>query len=170
MTADVLSIRRLAARDAEILKPFRLSALADGQDAFSSSPEEWDRPLDEFRAFLEKQHAFGAFDGDGNLAGMAVLGVTARDRLKTRHKAEIWSVYVAGRHRRKGLARRLAEACITEARGLGFEALVLTATARNTHVWRFYESLGFRIYGTEPRALKLPDGTLLDEHLMQLDL
>ncbi len=164
------AVRRLTARDAEVLKPFRIAALIDASDAFQSSPEEWDLPLDAYRDFVGEQHAFGVFDGDGALVGLAVLGLTARDRRKTRHKAEVWSVHVAASHRRKGVARRMMEACIAEARARGFEALVLTATARNAHVVRFYESLGFRIYGTEPRAMRLPDGTYLDEHLMQLDL
>ena len=33
----------------------------------------------------------------------------------------------------------------------------------------FYQKQGFKIYGTEPRALKIGD-TFFDEHLMILDL
>jgi ribosomal protein S18 acetylase RimI-like enzyme len=164
------AVRLLAPDDAAILKPFRLRALEDGADAFHSSPDEWDRPLEDFASFIATERVFGAFDGDGALKGMAVLALSPRGRRKTRHKAEVWSVYVAGEARRSGVARLLMAAVVAEARMLGLEALVLTATARNTHVVRFYESLGFRIYGTEPRMVKLPDGTYLDDHLMQLDL
>jgi ribosomal protein S18 acetylase RimI-like enzyme len=170
MSGPEVSIRLLDPADAAILKPFRLRALADGADAFHSSPDEWDRPLEEFASFIATEKVFGAFDSTGILVGMTVLAISSRPRRKTRHKAEVWSVYVAGEARQRGVAGRLMEACIAEARRLEYEALVLTVTARNTHIVAFYERLGFRIFGTEPRMLKLPDGTYLDDHYMQLDL
>lgn len=170
MSGDPAVIRQLRSDDAAILKPFRLLALADGADAFHSSPDEWDRPVADFAAFIGTEKVFGAFDAAGNLIGLAVLALSSRARRKTRHKAEVWSVYVAREARRRGLAGRLMDACIAEARGLGLEALVLTVTTRNTHVVAFYEKLGFRIFGTEPCMVKLPDGTCLDDHYMQLDL
>jgi ribosomal protein S18 acetylase RimI-like enzyme len=164
------TIRLLAPEDAAILKPFRMQALHDGQDAFHSSPEEWERPLAEFAARIAAGRTFAAFDGSGAMVGMAMLATDARPQIKLRHKAEIWSVYVAGAARRHGVARRLMEACIAEARRLGYEAVVLTAVASNPHVVAFYERLGFRIFGTERRKMKLPDGSYRDDHSMQLDL
>lgn len=170
MSEGLFSVRLLREDEAAVLKPFRLQALADGADAFHSSPDEWDRPLEEFASFIRDERVFGAFNSKDALVGMAVLALAPRARRKTRHKAEIWSVYVSGEARRQGIARRLMEACIAEARSLGLEALVLTVTARNEHITAFYQELGFRIFGTEPRMVKLPDGSYLDDHYMQLDL
>jgi ribosomal protein S18 acetylase RimI-like enzyme len=170
MTDGSFAIRQLQPEDAAVLKPFRLRALADGEDAFHSSPDEWDRPVAEFASFIAAEKVFGAFAADGRMAGLAVLALSGRARRKTRHKAEVWSVYVASEARRSGVARRLMQALITEARQIGLEALVLTVTARNTHVISFYQGLGFRIFGTETRMVKLADGTYLDDHYMQLDL
>jgi ribosomal protein S18 acetylase RimI-like enzyme len=169
MSASAL-IRRLTEEDAAILKPFRLMSLEDGEDAFHSTAEEWDKPLEGYQGFIASECVFGAFAADGGMIGLAVLALTARNRTKTRHKTEIWSVYVLPKARRSGIARRLLNTCVDEARARGFEAIVITVTARNTHVVAFYESLGFRIFGTEPRMVKLADGSYRDDHLMQLDL
>jgi ribosomal protein S18 acetylase RimI-like enzyme len=170
MSHEAFAIRHLIPEDASRLKTFRLLALTDGMDAFHSSPDEWDKPVEAFATFIATEQVFGAFDEADNLVGMAVLALSGRARRKTRHKAEIWSVFVVREARRLGLARRLVEACIGQARELALEALVLTVTARNAEVVRFYESIGFRIFGTEPRMVKLPDGSYLDDHYMQLDL
>jgi ribosomal protein S18 acetylase RimI-like enzyme len=170
MIPATVSIRRLQADDAAVLKAFRLAALADAEDAFHDSVENADLPLDSFVRFIASECVFMAMDADGIPCGMAVLAVTARNKAKTRHKAEIWSVYVAGRARRLGIGRRLVEACIAEARSQGFAAVMLTVTLRNTGAAAMYDDLGFVGYGIERNAMKLADGTLLDEKLMQLDL
>ena len=72
---------------------------------------------------------FGVFI-DGALAGMT--GVGRQHRLKMRHKAQIWSVYVAPAARRRGLARRLMLAAIDHAGGMrGVRQLQLSVTAGN---------------------------------------
>ncbi len=62
------------------------------------------------------------------------------------------------------------EACIGEARALGYAAIVLTVTAHNAEAVQFYQSLGFTIFGTERDKLRLADGRSIDDHMMQLDL
>jgi ribosomal protein S18 acetylase RimI-like enzyme len=163
-----LAIRRLASADAAALKAIRLQSLRDQPDAYHSTADEWEVPLDRFEETIRENPTFAGVDSDGRLRGIAILGVTARPRRQTRHKCEIWSVYVEPAARGRGLARRLVEACIAEARRLGFEAVLLTASAHLTHVVALYEQMGFQIYGTERGMVKLADGRYIDDHLMEL--
>lgn len=167
---SAFSIRLLGPEDAEAFRPIRLRSLREEPDAFHSTAEEWDMPLEEFARRITDNRVFAAFDDRGSIVGTAMLALTARTLKRMRHKTEIWSVYVAPEARGRGLARALMETCIAEARRMGFEAVVLTASTHLTHVVRLYESLGFRIYGTERGMVKLTDGRLIDDHLMELRL
>jgi len=164
-----VSIRRLRPEDAAALKPLRLQSLRDQPDAYHSTAEEWDLPLDRYADMIGENPTFAAF-AESRMVGMAVLGVTARPRMQTKHKCEIWLVYVDPSVRGRGIARGLVEACIAEARRLGFEAVLLTASTHLTHVVKLYESLGFAIFGTERGMVKMADGRLIDDHLMELRL
>ena len=46
--------------------------------------------------------------------------------------------------------------------------LHLTVVTSNTAAVKLYEKNGFRIYGTEPRSLKISD-VFYDEHMMILE-
>ncbi len=167
---SAFSIRLLGPEDAEAFRPIRLRSLREEPDAFHSTAEEWDMPLGEFVRRIAENRIFAAFDATGAMVGTAMLALTARTLKRMRHKTEVWSVYVAPEARGHGLARALMQACIAEARRMGFEAIVLTASTHLTHVVRLYESLGFRIYGTEQGMVKMADGRLIDDHLMELRL
>ena len=103
------------------------------------------------------------YDQD-DIVGLA--GLSVDPRAKRRHKGFVFTVYVAPAHRRQGLAERLLRALIDEA-GEGLAAIMLTVNAESDAARRLYEKLGFRRYGTEPRALFV-DGRYYDEDLMVL--
>lgn len=168
MAAMHFTIRRLTEADAAALKPFRLQSLRDQPDAYHSTAEEWDIPLEHYQALIRDNPVFVAEGADKSFKGLAVLGVTARTKRQIRHKCEIWSVYTDPSARGKGAARTLMETCITEARRRGFEAIILTAATHLTHVVTLYESLGFMIYGTERGEVKMADGRYIDNHHMEL--
>ena len=111
-------IRRLTPTDAAPLRQLRLDALRETPEAFGSSyEEEHTLTLDDIRAWVAtdiENAMFGVFI-DGALAGMT--GVGRQHRLKMRHKAQIWSVYVAPAARGRGLARRLILAATDNAGG-----------------------------------------------------
>jgi ribosomal protein S18 acetylase RimI-like enzyme len=165
-----VTIRLLHTDDAERLKPFRLRSLAAQPDAFHSTAEEWDKPIADFQEMIRDNPHFAAVDADGSIIGTAILGITARPKRQMQHKCELWAVFVSEHARGQGIARQLVEACIAEARRCGFEAILLTASTHLTHVVSLYESLGFRIYGTERAMVKLIDGRVIDDHLMELVL
>jgi ribosomal protein S18 acetylase RimI-like enzyme len=161
-------IRRLQPSDAAAYRTVRLDALRLYPEVFGSSyEEEAQYPLEEFARFLSPPDTvLGAFDAD-RLVG--ITGLYVPRKLKQRHKGHIVGVYVDAAHRRAGLARRLVEAIIDDARRAQLRLVQLSVTVGNDTARRLYESLGFRRYGIERRAL-LINGVLRDEELMALDL
>ncbi len=169
MNEATVDIRLLRDADAPAFLDIRLRSLRDHPDAYASTPEEWGDDIAVYRERIAALPVIGAFTGP-RLVGMAIVGVNARDKAKTRHKCELWSVYAAPEVRRQGVGRALVLRAIEEARQRGFEAIVLSVSNHNAAGKRLYASLGFVRFGTEPRHLKLPDGRYLDEDYMQLDL
>lgn len=164
------SIRQLVSSDALALALLRRRALEEAPLAFAASLSD-DRALSlEFlvKALddVEEQAVFGGFDG-ADLVGMA--GVVRDSKVKRRHKASIWGMYVAPEGRRKGIARALLSSVIEHARGWKIEQLYLSVSAAAPEARRLYESVGFRPWGREPRALAW-NGHHVDEDHLALDL
>lgn len=66
-----------------------------------------------------------------------------------------------------GLGRRMGEASLALAAEHGFRALQFNiVVSTNEHALRLWRSLGFRIVGTIPEGFRLPDGRLVDHHIM----
>ena len=163
MTSDI-AIRRLLAADAEGYRSIRLAALADAPEAFGSDvATESASPVDAFANTLRSGYVAGAFAGERLVA---IAGFRALEREKTRHRGDIWGVYVAPDARGTGIGRRLLEHVLDYARTQVLQ-VHLAVTASNAAAVALYEHLGFIRYGTEPRALKV-NGRYLDEHLMVL--
>ena len=66
-----------------------------------------------------------------------------------------------------GIARAMGEHCAEQARALGFKAIqfnfVVSANASAVHLW---QSLGYAIVGTLPRAFVSPEGVACDVFVM----
>ena len=75
-------------------------------------------------------------------------------------------MYVKEEFRKQGVADLLANAVIEHARKLVLQ-LHCNVVTSNTGAVKLYQKLGFQIYSTEPRSLKLGD-KFYDEHLMVL--
>lgn len=166
-----MEIRILTADDAEEFRALRLRALREEPEAFGSSwEEEHARPLEQTVARLQADGmtAFGGFDDAGRLVGMVRL--FRQDGVKSEHKADIISMYVAPEVRGRGLGRMLLEAAIAQARATpGIEQLMLAVNATNVPARNLYLAMGFEPFGREPRALKI-DGHYFDEDYMALFL
>jgi RimJ/RimL family protein N-acetyltransferase len=158
-----ISIRRLGADDLAAYKALRLRALDAAPEAFGTAYEEGLRQSDAvFVGILERLAVFGAFGLDGVLGGMTAF--SRREGIKARHIGDIVSVYVDPSLRGTGTSLRLMEAAIAHARHHVIQ-LELGVGTFNTPAIRLYEKAGFRIFGTEPRALFV-NGRYIDEHLM----
>lgn len=165
------SVRRLRPEDVASLVALRREALEGHPLAFGASADD-DRGLSlEFmRASLadsEEQAVFGCFEGD-SLMGM--VGVIRASRVKVRHKANLWGMYVSPHARQQGAGHALLEAAIEQARAWpGVEQLHLGVTDVAGAARKLYEAAGFRIWGREPRALQW-EGRFVDELHLVLDV
>ena len=165
-----MEIRTLTEDDAAVYRVLRLEALQTNPEAFGSSYEETvARPLSATAERLRDPDAFtlGAFEGDA-LIGTVTL---VRDQgLKMRHRANIYAMYVTPAARGRGVGRALMEEAIRRARQVpGLEQLHLAVVSSNTAARALYDTLGFVVYGRDPRTLKIGD-RYFDEDMMVLRL
>ena len=157
-----ISLRRLTSSDAAAFRSIRLEALRDAPEAFGSTFEkESGEHLQYFIDRVERNVVFGGFFGD-SLAGVA--GFYREAGAKMSHKGVLWGMYVKPEARGSGLATALVERLIEHARK-EVEQVQLTVVASNPRAKRFYERMGFVVYGLEKEALKDRD-TYFDEFLM----
>lgn len=61
--------------------------------------------------------------------------------------------FVVAEHRGTGIGRALVEHSITEARRLGFDAMIFNLVFQSNPARRLYESLGFAVVGRVPSAV-----------------
>ena len=152
-------IRPLTSKDAAAFQVLRLRSLRESPEAFGSSyDEEVSRPLTAVGERLDASltpHArivLGAF-GDGNLIG--VVGCAQESRMKSRHKAVIWGMYVTPEARGHGVGRALLDRVVAEARSWpNVERLLLSAVERANAARALYLSAGFIPYGREVDAFR----------------
>lgn len=98
---------------------------------------------------------FVAVDPDGAFLGTA--GVYA-DSGKRSHIAVIIGVYTRPESRGQGLCRRLIDAAIAHCRKApGILQVHIGVNASNGPALHVYKAAGFVAWGTEPRAIALPD-------------
>ncbi len=108
-----------------------------------------------------------AVSGD-ELLGTAKMG---RNRPGPGSHVATASYMVTAAARGRGVGRALVEDSLAWARGAGFAAMQFNAVVEtNRGAVRLYESLGFTIIGTVPRAHEMPDGTRVGAHVMHVDL
>jgi RimJ/RimL family protein N-acetyltransferase len=167
-----IEIRFLTPDDSSEYSRLRLAMLELEPKAFSSSPEEHQvLSTDEVRRRIgstaEEQFMVGAFE-NGRLLGAA--GFHRERGPKNRHKGRVWGVYVTAEKRGSGLARQILETLLQRATAVdGLAQISLSVTATQSAAYHLYESLGFKVWGREPRALRVGD-EFIDEYHMILRL
>jgi RimJ/RimL family protein N-acetyltransferase len=109
----------------------------------------------------------GAFIG-GRLVGS--VGVRRWTREKQRHRATIWILYSDPSVRGMGIGRRLLMEAISRCRlQPDLEILHLSVSSESQAARQLYLDAGFRRFGVEPKAIRLPD-RYVDVEMMALDL
>jgi ribosomal protein S18 acetylase RimI-like enzyme len=173
--AQLPHITRLDADHAPIYRALMLEAYQLAADAFTSTAEE--RQAEPMSWWVRRiavpsglNLAFGAFDDQdgGRLVGTVGLEFSAKP--KTRHSALVLGMYVTPDARGRGLAVRLMQAAVAEARSRpGLRSLTLTVTEGNEAAIGLYRSIGFVAWGVEPEAILTPSG-FKGKVYMNLDL
>jgi RimJ/RimL family protein N-acetyltransferase len=163
-------IRELRDADIEAYVALRRDSLLEAPLAFAASPADdiasSPEAIRELFRRAPESVILGAFTPD--LAGAA--GVYRDRHLKSSHKAHLWGMYVAPRHRRQGLASEILRAVLHHARTLaGVSCVHLSVSSSAVEARRLYERAGFRVWGIEPDALR-HDGHTVDEYHMALQL
>lgn len=162
-----LTISRLTEADVPAYRALMLQAY-EVPDAFTSTPQE--RAASPASFWLERvahpkglSVAFGAFDG-GRLVGTVTLEFN--HRAKTCHKAHVVGMYVRPEQQGKGTGRALLDAAVTHAQTLGqVQVLNLTVTEGNAAALALYQRAGFQAFGTEPLAVRTPNGYKAKVHM-----
>lgn len=169
MSATALRTRLLGPADAEAYRGVRLLALREEPPAFGALAEE-EPPVGEMAGRLaasDDRAFFGAFQGEELVGIIRFSRYSARNE---KHRAYLAGLYVLPQHRRQGGGRVLVRETIARAVAAGdIRRINLTVVTRQEAAIRLYQSLGFRIYGTEQETFS-SDGVFYDEHLMTLEL
>ncbi len=162
-----MNIRLLTAADAEVYRELRLEGLQTNPEAFGSSfEEEKDISLESFASRIEGQgtFTFGAFNQE-DLLGVATL--VQGNKVKLKHKASIFAVYVSPKKRGLGIGKQLMVEVINQAKRLvDVEQINLTVVSTNESAKGLYTSLGFHVFGTERNALKIGQQYFDEEYMV----
>lgn len=167
-----ISIRQLETADRDAFFALRLRGLKTHPAAFGQSYEEAvELGPSQHDAMLSGAGAaygnflLGAFcPTDGALLG--AVGLRRDVGHKHRHKGHVLGMYVADKAAGRGVGRALLTELLERAGQIdGLRQIALNVTSANRSARALYESLGFRVYGTEPDALCI-DGIFHDADLM----
>lgn len=112
-----------------------------------------------------------ALDGDAD--GAPILGTAkmGRNRPGPGSHVSTASYMVAAEARGAGVGRALVVDSLEWARETGYAAMQFNAVVEtNTGAVKLYESLGFTVVGTVPRAHELPSGQRVGLRIMHVDL
>ena len=164
--SDQIQIRRLEVSDAAAYRAFRLRALREHPDAFTSSFEEEDiKPLLDTEKRLravEVGKLWGAYVAN-EMAGMVGLSLDAR--IKSRHKGLLVSMYVTPEYTGKALGLSLVDTVVKDARACGLELVTLTVTDGNHAAIALYKKCGFTAFGIEPDAIRINGASFGKTHM-----
>lgn len=162
-----MDIRLLQMADAESYRELRLEALQSNPEAFGSSyEEEKEYNLEVYKNRFKSKDSltFGAFEKEKLIGTVTLFRET---KVKMKHRANIFAMYVTADKRGSGIGRRLLTEAIQKAKELdGVEQIYLTVMAANEPAKKLYASFGFEIYGKEKRALKIGDSYYDEEHMV----
>ena len=132
----------------------RLEALRKDPSAFGSSYEEEKKLPEEVWRKRIKTVLF-AMEKDKPLG---MVSYVFSDRIKRRHVASIYGVYVKPEHRGEGIGGGLLEAALSEIRkNRGIIKVQLSVNPELRHAVRMYSKAGFLVTGKSRKELKVGD-------------
>ena len=161
-----LTLRTVTAGDAQAVRDLRLRGLIECPGIFGTAPVEIDT------INWKEQTANATGDGDAAIFVIehggklvAMTGCIHHTRIKDRHAAFIWGVYVIPEFRGLRLVDHLITAAYEWARTKNVTIVRLTVVTTNKHAIAAYKRCGFEITGTEIASIAW-EGVEYDEYLM----
>ena len=101
---------------------------------------------------------------EGKVAGNCQI--TWSKKIKTRHRANV-AIALLSEFWNQGIGTRLFQELIHIAENnINILQIELEFVEGNTRARALYEKMGFKITGVKPNAIRLKDGTLLNEYSM----
>ena len=165
---SIVSIRVVSPSDAQSYQSVRLLALHEQPPAFGSLPEN-EPNLAEIAVRLAgsgNSCFFGGFQ-DERLIG--IIRISRYCASNEKHRAYLGGLYVLPAFRRQGCGRTLVKQALSWAANMqSIRRVNLTVVTQQKAAICLYQSLGFRIYGTEQETFS-KTGYFYDEHLMTLE-
>lgn len=153
-------------------RELRLRGLREHPEALHQTVESFQATTDEQTlARMQAQQAIGGFvlaavSKTGQMLG--TVGLALDDAKKTSHRGMLWGMYVIPEARGQDIGRRLVTELLARAEKIqGLEQIHLAVVTTNQAALALYTKLGFSVYGTDPRVLKIGE-QYFDEHLMVL--
>ena len=170
MSVGKSTVRKIADGDVEAFVALRLEALHQAPLAFSSDPEnDHAGSAESVRTSLQRNPnsiIIGAFHP--GLVGC--IGLYRERFQKSSHKVNLWGMYVTEAARGTGIGALLLDRAVETARDIpGVVCVQLSVTSAAPAAQRLYERAGFKVWGTEPDALRYADESA-EENYMSLPL
>jgi RimJ/RimL family protein N-acetyltransferase len=167
VSAEDIAIRPITRDETPVWRALRLEAMRAYPAAFSSSAEDWETlPLEEVAARIPQGGGDDVLYGvylDGELSGCA--GFAREKGTKERHKGLLWGVYLREGLQGRGLGERMTQMVIDWARPR-VDLLHCSVGSDNLGARALYLRLGFVLFGTEPRALRIDGRDYDEDHLV----
>ncbi|MFC3418683.1 GNAT family N-acetyltransferase [Salinicoccus hispanicus] len=166
-----MNIRVLDTDDAKQYLLLRLEGLKTDPAAFGTTyAREVELSLMDFERRIdasETQFTVGGFD---EVELVCTAAFIRSQGAKSKHKGSLIAMYCKSEYRGTGIAKEVVSHLIDRVKEIdGVEVINLSVVTENARAAAFYESFGFEVYGTEPKAMSDGD-RYYDEHLMTLDL
>jgi ribosomal protein S18 acetylase RimI-like enzyme len=162
-----MEIKALESIHADQYRKLRLEALKNHPEAFASSfEEEKDIPVELYQSRFssEDSYHFGAFE---NAKLVGVVTIIKEMKLKLKHRANIFAMYVTPANQGYGIGRSLMVEAINQVKEWeGIEQVYLSVVTSNISAKNLYASLGFKTFGIEKRALKINRAYFDEEHMV----
>jgi ribosomal protein S18 acetylase RimI-like enzyme len=111
---------------------------------------DYERRAGQFRKSLATQaEETYVVEEHGQTLGFLTVGVCRDEDVDTATTGEIWGIYLAPEHFRKGIGRQLASRGMEMLKSKGYKIAVLWVFAGNAQARGFYEAMGFMADGAE---------------------
>ena len=168
-----IDFKEIGEQDIESYHQLRLQGLQQHPEAFGETPERFiQKSFNDIATKLNESKKNGGFIL-GAFAGDLIVGTVALGREngeKSSHRGMLWGMYVLPDYRNQKVGLNLVELLLNKAQNVaGLEQIHLAVTVGNAAAKRVYEKLGFNVYGTDPKVLKVGpkyhDEFLMVKHL-----